>query len=101
MKIGDVGKVGTNLQYRVGRIEYIHADSLIVRYKDNSLEKIAIEEFIPMKKVKNEIAVITSAGFDKAFRESLKYSDFPKRLKTKLFSEGCNRKVCDGGCSCK
>lgn len=100
MKIGDIGKVGTNLAYRVGTIEYIHDDSLVVKYKDNSRERIAIDDFIPFDRVKEEIAVITSKEFDEAFREAVQYPDFAERLKEKLFS-GYKRKTCNGGCSCK
>ena len=42
MRVGDIGKVGTNLAYRVGTLEYINDDSLVVRYKNNDREKIKI-----------------------------------------------------------
>lgn len=87
MKIGDVGKVGTNLQYRLGTIEYIHEDSLIVRYRDGSMEKIGFDDFIPVGKVKENIAVITSTEFDEAFREALRHSNFAERLKAILFNK--------------
>lgn len=85
MKIGDIGKVGTNLSYRVGTIEYIHEDSLVVRYRDNSREKIKIDEFIPIYKAKEEIAIITGIEFDDAFKKALKYSNFAEKLKAELF----------------
>lgn len=87
MKVGDVGKVGTNLQYRLGTIEYVHEDSLIVKYKDGSRQKIGFDDFIPIGKIKEDIAVITGEVFDEAFREALKYSDFAERLKAMLFDE--------------
>jgi len=87
MKVGDVGKVGTNLQYRLGTIEYIHGDSLIVRYRDGSMEKIGFDDFIPVGKVNENIAVITSTEFDEAFREALRYSNFAERLKAILFNK--------------
>lgn len=91
MKIGDIGKVGTNLSYRVGTIEYIHEDSLVVRYRDNSREKIKIDEFIPIYKAKEEIAIITSVEFDNAFKEALKYSNFAEKLKAELFRKHNNK----------
>ncbi len=87
MKIGDIGKIGTNLAYRVGTIEYINGDSLVVKYKDNTREKIKIDDFIPFSKNEENIAVITESEFDEAFKNALKYSDFAEKLKAQLFSK--------------
>lgn len=87
MKVGDIGKVGTNLAYRIGTIEYIHEDSLVVKYKDNSREKIAIEDFIPFNKTKEDIAVITSTEFDNAVKKAMKSDRFVENLKAQLFSK--------------
>lgn len=87
MKIGDIGKVGTNLSFRVARIEYMNGDSLVVRYKDDSMEKVGVEDFIPLDGMREVVAVITDKEFDEAFREALKHPDFAERLKGQLFGK--------------